>query len=91
MLNRSYLEQIRAALIVIAGSGFLVLMGWLTGSERHGLPGLTLWAFCYGLPAVVLALWCRPYVAALACGFRSRKRKTARPDLSASELAGHTP
>ena len=78
MLDRPYLEQIGAALIVLAGSGFLVLMGWLTGSERHGMPGLILWAVCYGLPAVVLTLWCRPYVAALASGFRLRKRKADR-------------
>ena len=72
MLNRSYIEQVRAALIVIAACGFLVFLGWLTTSERHGLLGILLWLVCYGLPAAVLACWLQPYVAMLARGLKRR-------------------
>jgi len=72
MLDRPYIEQIRAALIVIAGCGFLISMGWLTNSERHGLSGILLWALCYGLPAAVLAFWLQTYVAMLARGLKRR-------------------
>src|SRR5215831_20182088 len=72
MPDRPYIEQIRAARIVIAGCGFLIFMGWLTTSERHGLSGVLLWLFCYGLPAGVLACWLQPYVAMLARGLKRR-------------------
>ena len=70
MLDRPYMEQIRVALIVIAGCGLLIFMGWLTTSERHGLSGILLWVLCYGLPAIVLAYWLQPYVAMLARGLK---------------------
>jgi len=72
LLDRLYIEQIRAALIVIAGCGFLIFMGWLTTSERHGLSGILLGTFCYGLPAAVLGCWLQPYVAMLARGLKRR-------------------
>ena len=82
VFDRPYIEQIRAALIVIAGCGFLIFMGWLTTSERHGLSGVLLWAFCYGLPVAVLACWLKPYVAMLARGLRRRLPTTQRYGVS---------
>ena len=74
MLDRPHVEQMRVALVVLAASGFLVCMGWLTASERHGLTGLVLWAFCYGLPAAVLFGWLQAYVRARALRLRTRER-----------------
>ena len=68
MLDKPYAQQTVAGIIILAGCAFLIFLGWLTAEQRHGLTGIILWAFCYGLPVVVLALWCRPYVAALARG-----------------------
>ena len=86
MLDTPYIGQIRAALIVLLGSGFLIFTGWLTSSERHGLPGLILWAVCYGLPAAVLCWWLHPYVATLARVIKAitqMARKHALPNWAA--------
>jgi hypothetical protein len=66
MLDKPYAQQIGAALVVLTGSAFLAFLGWLTSQGRHGLEGIVLWLFFYGLPLAVLFCWLRPYITALA-------------------------
>jgi hypothetical protein len=66
MLDKPYAQQALAGLIVVAASAFFIFMGWLTAEQHHGLSGIILWCFCYGIPVAVLFRWFQPYVSAIA-------------------------
>ena len=70
--------QVLTGLIVLTGSAFLVFLGWLTAEQRHGLTGIILWCFLYGLPAAVLFRWFQPYATAIVVRLQVRERHRAR-------------
>ena len=74
MLDKPYAQQALAGLIVVISSAFLIFLGWLTTEQQHGLDGIILWCFFYGLPAAVLFLWFQPYVTALTVRLIARPR-----------------
>jgi hypothetical protein len=78
MLEKPYAQQAVAGIIILAGCAFLIFLGWLTAEQRHGLDGIILWCFFYGLPVAVLIRWFQPYVTTIArLPGRERRRQLA--------------
>jgi hypothetical protein len=78
MLDKPYAQQALAGLIVVISSAFLIFLGWLTTEQQHGLDGIILWCFFYGLPAAVLFRWFKPYCTPLLPA--SKQRMDAEPE-----------
>jgi hypothetical protein len=83
MLDKRYAQQAVAGIIIVAGCAFLIFLGWLTSEQRHGLDGIILWCFFYGLPVAVLIRWFQPYVKTIAARLPGRERRRQLAALAA--------